>query len=120
MEAARSTLTRANYEILRINNVAEWRSHSLKSSEKWFEKLVVLKGFAKTEREDYRAMFDIEAELMSRIEHPNIVQVFDQPVIESVPYLAMAYIRGRNLDQLIRRSRAENINFSSCCSHNHF
>jgi serine/threonine-protein kinase len=75
-----------------------------------FEKLVVLKRLREdAERPDHRAMFDTEAELMSRIEHPNIVQVFDQPVIDTVPYLAMAYVRGRNLDQLIRRARAEGI-----------
>ena len=116
MEAARSdSHSRANYEILRIVNRGGMGEIALAKviGKNGFEKLVVLKRLREdAEREDHRAMFDIEAELMSRIEHPNIVQVFDQPVIESVPYLAMAYIRGRNLDQLIRRSRAENIEIS--------
>jgi len=116
MEAARSdSHSRANYEILRIVNRGGMGEIALAKviGKNGFEKLVVLKRLREdAEREDHRAMFDIEAELMSRIEHPNIVQVFDQPVIESVPYLAMAYVRGRNLDQLIRRSRAENIEIS--------
>ena len=70
---------------------------------KGFEKLVVLKRLrADAEREDHVAMFDVEQEVMSRVEHPNVVKVFDQPTIEEVPYLAMEYVRGRNLDQMIR------------------
>lgn len=116
MEAARSdSHSRASYEILRIVNRGGMGEIALAKviGKNGFEKLVVLKRLREdAEREDHRAMFDIEAELMSRIEHPNIVQVFDQPVVDNVPYLAMAYIRGRNLDQLIRRSRAENIEIS--------
>ena len=98
----------AKYEILRIVNrggMGEIALARVKGT-KGFEKLVVLKRLrADAERADHRAMFDVEAELMSRLEHPNIVQVFDQPVIDNIPYLAMAYVRGRNLDQLIRRHK---------------
>jgi serine/threonine-protein kinase len=73
---------------------------------KGFEKLVVLKRLrADAEREDHMQMFDVEQELMSRIEHPNIVKVFDQPIIDNTPYLAMEYVRGRNLDQIIRQAK---------------
>lgn len=113
MEAARSTShSSAKYEILRVVNRGGMGEIALSKviGKNGFEKLVVLKRLREdAERADHRAMFDTEAELMSRIEHPNIVQVFDQPVIDSVPYLAMAYVRGRNLDQLIRRARAESI-----------
>ncbi len=98
----------AKYEVLRIVNrggMGEIALARVKGT-KGFEKLVVLKRLrADTERADHRAMFDVEAELMSRIEHPNIVEVFDQPVIDNIPYLAMSYVRGRNLDQLIRRAK---------------
>jgi serine/threonine protein kinase len=111
MEAASSTShSTAKYEILRVVNRGGMGEIALSKviGKNGFEKLVVLKRLREdAERDDHRAMFNTEAELMSRIEHPNIVQVFDQPVIDSVPYLAMAYVRGRNLDQLIRRMRAE-------------
>lgn len=107
------------YEILRTVNrggmgeIALGRVHGTKG----FEKLVVLKRLrADAEREDHIAMFDVEQEVMSRIEHPNIVKVFDQPVVDHVPYLAMEYVRGRNLDQLIRAAnnsgRALSLEFS--------
>ncbi|MBI2376716.1 MAG: protein kinase [Deltaproteobacteria bacterium] len=97
---------RDKYEILRVVNRGGMGEIALARvrGTKGFEKLVVLKRLrADAEREDHRQMFDVEAELMSRIEHPNIVQVFDQPIVGGVQYLAMAYLRGRNLDQLIRR-----------------
>jgi serine/threonine protein kinase len=96
------------YEILRVVNrggMGEIALARVRGS-KGFEKLVVLKRLrADAERDDHREMFDVEAEVMSKIEHPNIVQVFDQPRINGVQYLAMGYVRGRNLDQVIRRTR---------------
>jgi serine/threonine protein kinase len=103
------------YEILRVVNrggMGEIALARVKGS-KGFEKLVVLKRLrADAERDDHREMFDVEAEVMSRIEHPNIVQVFDQPRIDGVQYLAMAYVRGRNLDQVIRRTRQQGARIS--------
>ncbi len=103
------------YEILRVVNrggMGEIALARVKGS-KGFEKLVVLKRLrADAERDDHREMFDVEAEVMSRIEHPNIVQVFDQPRIDGIQYLAMAYIRGRNLDQVIRRTRQQGARMS--------
>jgi serine/threonine protein kinase len=99
---------RARYEILRVVNRGGMGEIALGRvrGTKGFEKLVVLKRLrADAERDDHLAMFDVEQELMSRIEHPNIVKVFDQPVIENTPYLAMEYVRGRNLDQVIRQAK---------------
>jgi eukaryotic-like serine/threonine-protein kinase len=99
---------RGRYEILRVVNRGGMGEIALGRvrGTKGFEKLVVLKRLrADAEREDHMQMFDVEQELMSRIEHPNIVKVFDQPVIENTPYLAMEYVRGRNLDQIIRQAK---------------
>lgn len=99
---------RARYEILRVVNRGGMGEIALGRvrGTKGFEKLVVLKRLrADAERDDHLAMFDVEQELMSRIEHPNIVKVFDQPIIENTPYLAMEYVRGRNLDQVIRQAK---------------
>src|SRR5688572_19657128 len=96
-----------HYEILRIVNRGGMGEIALGRvrGTKGFEKLVVLKRLrADAEREDHLEMFDVEQEVMSRIEHPNIVKVFDQPVIENIQYLAMEYVRGRNLDQVIRQA----------------
>src|SRR5688572_26435389 len=93
---------RGRYEILRVVNrggmgeIALKRIHKTKD----FEKLMMLKQLrADAERDDHLQIFDVEQELMSRMEHPNIVKVFDQPIIDNTPYLAMEYVRGRNLDQ---------------------
>lgn len=97
---------KGRYEILRVVNRGGMGEIALGRvrGTKGFEKLVVLKRLrADAEREDHLQMFDVEQELMSRIEHPNIVKVFDQPIIEGIPYLAMEYVRGRNLDQVIRQ-----------------
>lgn len=106
----------SKYEILRVVNrggMGEIALGRVKGA-KGFEKLVVLKRLrADAEREDHRQMFDVEAELMSRIEHPNIVQVFDQPTVDGVQYLAMAYVQGRNLDQVIRKTRQDGLPMSS-------
>jgi serine/threonine-protein kinase len=95
------------YEILRVVNRGGMGEIALGrvTGTKGFEKLVVLKRLRiDAEREDHFEMFDVEQEVMSRIEHPNIVKVFDQPVIDNVQYLAMEYVRGRNLDQVIRQA----------------
>ncbi len=96
-----------HYEILRVVNRGGMGEIALGRvrGTKGFEKLVVLKRLrADAEREDHLEMFDVEQEVMSKIEHPNIVKVFDQPVIDDTQYLAMEYVRGRNLDQVIRQA----------------
>ncbi len=98
------------YEILRVVNrggMGEIAMARVKGT-KGFEKLVVLKRLrADAEREDHIAMFDVEQEVMSKIEHPNIVKVFDQPYVDDIPYLAMEYVRGRNLDQMVRAAHQQ-------------
>ncbi|MCA9553787.1 MAG: serine/threonine protein kinase, partial [Myxococcales bacterium] len=99
---------RRRYEILRVVNRGGMGEIALGrvNGTGGFEKLVILKRLrADAEREDHIAMFDVEQEVMSRIEHPNIVKVFDQPIIDHIPYLAMEYVRGRNLDQIIRAAQ---------------
>ncbi|MCK6549682.1 protein kinase [Myxococcota bacterium] len=71
-----------------------------------FVRKVVLKGLLSQLSEDdvsYR-LFMREACLMARLDHPNIVRVFDLPFVSGKPYLAMEYLRGRNFHQVIQRS----------------
>lgn len=53
--------------------------------------------------EKYVAMFRSEADIMSKLDHDNIVRVFDTPTIENAPCLAMEYVRGRNVHQILMR-----------------
>ncbi len=55
------------------------------------------------EDERYVRMFRAEAKVMSSLDHPNIVKVFDVPVIDGKQCLAMEYVQGRNLAQILRR-----------------
>jgi eukaryotic-like serine/threonine-protein kinase len=71
-----------------------------------FSRKVVLKGLLSKLSEDdisYQ-LFMREARLMANLDHPNIVRVFDLPIIGGKPYLAMEYMRGRNFHQVIQRA----------------
>jgi len=50
------------------------------------------------------ARFKREALMVSRLSHPNTVQVFDFGVSEGLTYLAMEYLRGNDLGYIIRRN----------------
>lgn len=68
---------------------------------------VVLKRLQETHTGDerYVEMFQNEAAVMSELEHPNIVKVLGTPVIEGRQCLVMEFVRGRNLQQVLRRLR---------------
>jgi serine/threonine protein kinase len=74
-----------------------------------FSRKVVLKGLlSKLSQDDVSyQLFMHEALLMSRLDHPNIVRVFDLPRVGGKPYLAMEYLRGRNFHQVIQRAASQ-------------
>jgi eukaryotic-like serine/threonine-protein kinase len=45
------------------------------------------------------ARFQREIRLISRLDHPNVVRAFDADRIANVPYIAMEYVQGQNLNQ---------------------
>jgi hypothetical protein len=51
--------------------------------------------------EEFIHMFIREARLAALLQHPNIVQVFDYGKISDVSFIAMEYIDGKNLGQII-------------------
>jgi len=51
-------------------------------------------------------MFLNEAKIAGRLVHPNIVQVLDVGEVGGALYLAMEYVRGRDLRELVKRLRA--------------
>ncbi len=46
--------------------------------------------------------FEREARAASRLSHVNIAQIFDADVIKGVPYLAMEYLEGIDLNRLVK------------------
>jgi predicted Ser/Thr protein kinase len=51
---------------------------------------------------DYIARFLREARLAARLDHPNVVQVFDVGQSEELYYITMQYVEGRSLDVLLK------------------
>lgn len=56
--------------------------------------------------EDFAHMFIREARLAALLQHPNIVQVIDYGKISDVSFIAMEYIDGKNLGEIISGMRA--------------
>ena len=67
-----------------------------------FNKLVVLKmlkrGLAK--ESDFRRMFLSEARLSARLNHPNIVQVYEVTERDNAPIIVMEYLEGKPLSDI--------------------
>lgn len=74
------------------------------SPEGGFEKLVAVKRVlpAYAEDEAFVQMFRREAEVCSRLSHPNIVQVFDLGKDRGTYFLAMEFVDGVSLQTLVR------------------
>jgi serine/threonine protein kinase len=58
---------------------------------------------------DFVEMFVQEARIGSLLSHPNIVQVFDFGNVGGDYFLAMEYLRGRDVQALMRRLRQQNL-----------
>jgi len=71
-----------------------------------FQKRVVIKTVLPDlmEKPAYVQMLVKEASLAARLDHPNIVHVFDLGCVGGLYYLAMEYLSGRSLAQMLRRS----------------
>lgn len=64
-------------------------------------KLISTKLMSGADRADYIKRFRREAEAAARCAHPNIVAVYDFALHEDQPYLAMEFVSGRSLRQLL-------------------
>jgi eukaryotic-like serine/threonine-protein kinase len=74
-----------------------------------FEKPVALKRIQRQLLETRHLAVDMflnEAKIAGRLMHPNIVQVLDVGEVGGVLYLAMEYVRGKDLRQIIKRLRS--------------
>jgi serine/threonine protein kinase len=70
-----------------------------------FEKEVVIKRLRAELADDPRVveMFLDEARIGAQLNHPNIVHVYDVDEHDGIPYIAMEYIIGEELNELCRR-----------------
>jgi serine/threonine-protein kinase len=67
-----------------------------------FEKLVVLKRIlpALSMQQEFIHMFLNEARVAARLNHPNIVQLFDLGKVEELYFIAMEYVHGEDLREI--------------------
>lgn len=74
-----------------------------------FEKLLVIKRILShhLEKADYLDMFLSEAKLVARLSHQNIIQIHEMGEIDGDYYIAMEYVRGKSLRDVIDELRAE-------------
>jgi len=75
------------------------------SSIEKFEKLVVIKQILPhlVENKDFIRMFINEANLAAQLHHQNIVDIYDLDKSEGIYYIAMEYIRGKDLTELVKQ-----------------
>jgi len=68
-----------------------------------FRKRVALKRILPTlaENRDFIQMFSREARLAALLNHSNVVQIFDFGQFNNVYYIAMEYIKGKNLGEIL-------------------
>lgn len=74
-----------------------------------FEKLLVIKRILAhhLEKADYLDMFLSEAKLVARLSHQNVIQIHEMGEIDGDYYIAMEYVRGKALRDVIDELRAE-------------
>ena len=51
---------------------------------------------------NFLARFQREAQIIARLEHPNIVAIYDFSEFEGSPYLVMRFVEGRTLEQILQ------------------
>lgn len=102
----------AHFEILRrlgVGGMAEVFLAKKRGAENTFKLLVlkrVLPAYGSSAR--FRAMFGEEANLATRLNHPNIVQVYEfQDYAEEGQLLSMEYVEGLDLGKLMSSARAK-------------
>lgn len=62
-----------------------------------------LEGFDKEDRQKATAFFEREANILSQLKHPNIVAIQDYFQENGNYFLVMEYVKGDNLQQLLRK-----------------
>jgi len=78
-----------------------------------FERVLAIKRILPhlSSDEEFIDMFIAEAKLVARLSHKNITQVYDFGKIEQNYFIAMEYIRGKDLRGILKRCKEKNIKF---------
>lgn len=78
-----------------------------------FERVLAIKRILPhlSSDEEFIDMFIAEAKLVARLSHKNITQVYDFGKIGQNYFIAMEYIRGKDLRGILKRCRERNIKF---------
>ena len=73
-----------------------------------FEKTLVIKRILPTfaNDEQFITMFLDEARTSAKLNHPNLVQIYELGEIEGAYYIAMEFIRGESLNKIIKKLQA--------------
>lgn len=71
-----------------------------------FNKLVVIKRIHQhlTFEKRFVSMFFDEARIAARLNHPNVVQIFDLGRVDGCPFIAMEYVEGLSLREIQRQA----------------
>lgn len=79
--------------------------HVLRARDTRLDRIVALKILSPQLRDNEEVLqrFAREARAQARVRHPNVVQVYGAEIENDPPYLVMEYIRGRDLQDLLRR-----------------
>jgi predicted Ser/Thr protein kinase len=68
-------------------------------------KTMLIEGLSGAEFQEYKARFQREAQAAGILAHPNIVTVFDFGEDEGVLYLAMEFLEGKSLQDLVENQK---------------
>lgn len=79
-------------------------SHSYKAFDPTLQRTVAVKTVRPDiDGPEYLARLMREAQACARLSHPNIVTVFEAGQIDGIVYIAMKYLQGENLSQVLER-----------------
>jgi len=77
-----------------------------------FNKLVVVKRMRDSEEPTFLQMFLDEARLTARLNHPNVVHIYEVGEVTGVYFIAMEYLDGQSLDSISRALEQSSANIT--------
>jgi len=94
-------------ERLAVGGMAEVYLAAERGGELGLDRLVVVKRILPhlAEEKSFVDMFLREARIVARIRHPNVVQIFELGSSGGFPFIAMEYVAGSTLKQLVSAAR---------------
>src|ERR1039457_5055340 len=91
-----------------------------KAKDPLIDRVVAIKtinlGLAMDEKEEYEGRFYHEANAAGRLNHPNIVTIYDVGKSGDVAYIAMEFLEGRELRDIMNRSEEHTSELQSPCN----